>query len=126
MVARLDTLRPNGANAHEKMLNLRLLFKDLIATTARDSVITQCAIEDIPPFVNVKRQSALFKLAKATAYIELAFVDAGIPITAIRKERRSKHDARKLAGETTTMKGSQHAYDALLIGHLAGFHDVTG
>lgn len=122
----MDTLRPNGADAHEKMLNLRLLFKDLIVTTARDSVITQCAIEDIPPFVNLKRQRALFVLAKATAYIEMAFVDAGIPVKVVRKEQRSKNDARKLASETTTITGSQHAYDALLIGHLAGFHDVTG
>lgn len=124
-VTKLDTLKPCGANPHEKMKNLFLLFRDVIATVRQDSTITNCAIEDIPPFVNPKRQLALFKLAKATGYIEMAFVESGIPLMIISKDRHSKDDARKIATETTNITGSQHAYDALFIGHLAGFSNDT-
>lgn len=96
----------------------------MITGVQSSSKITNCAIEDIPPFVNPKRQLALFKLAKATAYIEMAFVDAGIPIIEIKKDRRSKEDARRVSAEITALTGSQHAYDALLIGYLAGFANV--
>ena len=120
-VTKLDTLKPCGPNPHEKMKNLFLLFRDLIRKIAESTPITKCAIEDIPPFVNPKRQLALFKLAKAAAYIEMAFVEADIPLMFISKDRRSKDEARKIAAETTSITGSQHAYDALFIGHLAGF-----
>ncbi len=106
------------------MKNLFLLFRDLIQNTQRFSTLTECAIEDIPPFVNPKRQAALFKLAKAAAYIEMAFVEANIPIKLIKKERRSKDMAKQLASEQTSLIGSQHAYDAYLIGILAGYGDV--
>ncbi len=121
---RFHTYRPNGHNPHEKMKNLFLLFKDMIRSVEKSSRIMECAIEDIPPFVNPKRQSALFKLAKAAAYIEMAFVEANIPIKLIKKERRSKEMAKKLASEQTSLVGSQHAYDAFLIGVLAGYSNV--